>query len=139
MIIECKCKKYKFKIPDKEIQIPGRHVKCEICNEQWYHKLILTRSKDQNLDILENINPSKANINLKIKNNNNDFKFLLNTLIVLIIFLFIYLITINFKSEILKNFPNLKNFYESLELVSELIRFYIEFLKGLFSEKFINL
>ena len=45
----------------------------------------------------------------------------------------------SFKSEILETYPNLKNFYESIELVSEIINSYFQFLKGLLSEKFLNL
>ena len=138
MIIECKCRKYKFKVPDGEIKPPGRQLKCEICSDEWYYKINLTKLK-KNLDILEKINPSKSNINLKIKNSKNDFKFLFNILIFLTIFFSFYLIIMSFKSEILETYPNLKNFYESIELVSEIINSYFQFLKGLLSEKFLNL
>ena len=35
MIIECKCKKYKFKIPKNENLVTGNKVKCEICDDEW--------------------------------------------------------------------------------------------------------
>ena len=36
MIIDCKCKKYKFKIPQQDITSIGRNVICEICKEEWF-------------------------------------------------------------------------------------------------------
>ncbi len=139
MIIECKCKKYKFKIPEMEIVGTGRNVKCEICNEEWYIDLINKKSKDKVFDILENINPSKANLNFKTKNKKNDTRHLLYTLALFFIFFIIFKIAIFFKPEVLQKFPASKNFYESLELVTEIIKFYIEFFKELISEKFVNL
>lgn len=134
MIIECKCKKYKFKIPKDEILVSGSNVKCGICNDEWSINLDISKSKSKNLDILENINPSKANINFKIKDNKKEIKPLFYTLIFLAIFFIFYKFLIYFKSNILQKFPDLKNFYESLELVTEIIKFYIGFFKELFSE-----
>ena len=134
MIIECKCKKYKFKIPKDEILVSGSNVKCGICNDEWSINLDISKSKSKNLDILENINPSKANINFKIKDNKKEIKPLFYTLIFLAIFFIFYKFLIYFKVNILQKFPDLKNFYESLELVTEIIKFYIGFFKELFSE-----
>ena len=91
------------------------------------------------MDILENINPAKANINLKTKDSKNDIKLLSYTLIFFTIFFIFYILAINFKPEVLQKFPNLKNIYESLELVSEIVKSYIEFFKELLSEQFNNL
>ena len=91
------------------------------------------------MDILENINPAKANINLKTKDGKNDIKLLSYTLIFFIIFFIFYILAINFKTEVLQKFPNLKNIYESLELVSEIVKSYIEFFKELLSEQFNNI
>ena len=139
MIIECKCKKYKFKIPKDEILVSGNNVKCGICNDEWLINLDISKSKTQNLDILENINPSKANINFKIKDNKSEIKSLFYTLIFLTIFFIFYKFVINFKLDVLQKFPDLKNFYESLELVTEIIKSYIRFFKELLSEQFINI
>ena len=81
------------------------------------------------MDILENINPAKANINLKTKDSKNDIKLLSYTLIFFTIFFIFYILANNFNSEVLQKFPNLKNIYESLELVSEIVKSYIEFFK----------
>ena len=139
MIIECKCKKYKFKIPESEILNEGRYVKCEICSEEWPFNFDLKKSKNDSLEILENINPSKASFNLKVKNKKKDTGSLLYTLIIFIIIFIIYKILMVFRFEVLQRFPDLKNFYESLELVTEIIKSYIVFFKELLSEKFINL
>ena len=139
MIIECKCKKYKFKIPKNENLVTGNKVKCEICNDEWNINLNITKSNNESLDILENINPAKANINLKTKDGKNDIKLFSYTLIFFIIFFIFYILAINFKTEVLQKFPNLKNIYESLELVSEILKSYIEFFKELLSEQFNNL
>ena len=139
MIIECKCKKYKFKIPKDQILVSGSNVKCGICNEEWYINLDISKPESKNLDILENINPSKANMNFKIKDNKNEIKSLFYTLIFLAIFFIFYKLAINFKLDVLQKFPDLKNFYESLELVTEIIKSYISFFKELLSEQFINI
>ena len=139
MIIECKCKKYKFKIPKNENLVTGNKVKCEICDDEWNINLNTTTSNDESLDILENINPAKANINLKTKDSKNDIKLLTYTLIFFIIFFTFYILANNFKLEVLQKFPNLKNIYESLELVSEIVKSYIEFFKEFLSEQFDNL
>ena len=139
MIIECKCKKYKFKIPKNENLVTGNKVKCEICNDEWNINLNITTSNNKSLDILENINPAKANINLKTKESNNDIKLLSYTLIFFTIFFIFYILAIKFKFQVLQIFPNFENIYESLELVSEIVKSYIEFLKELLSEQFNNL
>ena len=139
MIIECKCKKYKFKIPKNENLVTGNRVKCEVCDDEWNINLSMTSSNNKSLDILENINPAKANIHLKTKYINNDIKLLSYTLIFFTIFFIFYMLAINFKPEVLQKFPNLKNIYESLELVSEIVKSYIQFFKELLSEQFDNL
>ena len=139
MIIECKCKKYKFKIPENESLVTGNKVKCEICADEWNINLNITTSNNESLDILENINPAKANINLKTKDSKNHVKLLSYTLIFFIIFFIFYILAINFKPDVLQKFPNLKNIYESLELVSEIVKSYIQFFKELLSEQFDNL
>ena len=119
--------------------VTGSKVKCEICDDEWNINLNTTASNDESLDILENINPAKANINLKTKDGKNDIKLFSYTLIFFIIFFIFYILAINFKTEVLQKFPNLKNIYESLELVSEIVKSYIGFFKELLSEQFDNI
>ena len=76
---------------------------------------------------------------MKTKYSNNDIKLLSYTLIFFTIFFIFYILAINFKPAVLQKFPNLKNIYESLELVSEIVKSYIEFFKELLSEQFKNL
>ena len=76
---------------------------------------------------------------MKTKDGKNDIKLLSYTLIFFIIFFIFYILAINFKTEVLQKFPNLKNIYESLELVSEIVKSYIEFFKELLSEQFNNI
>ncbi len=139
MIIECKCKKYKFKIPKNKNLVTVDKVKCEICDEEWNINLNITTSNNESLDILENINPARANIKLKTKDSKNGDKLLPYTLIFFTIFFIFYVLAVNFKHEVLQKFPNLKNIYESLELVSEIVKSYIAYFKELLSEQFNNL
>ncbi len=139
MIIECKCNKYKFKIPDKEIVLPGRNVQCEICSEEWY----LEFSKDQketsiksDQDILYNISSSKTKKNINLKKKENNSSALRYTLIFLILFFLFYQLIIHYKIEILSYNKNFNNFYESLEIVTEIVNAYFVFLKEFISEKF---
>ena len=75
MIIECKCKKYKFKIPDEEIIPPGRNLQCSICNEEWYQEFkinpgsTLDIKEDNQKDLLKEMNPLKINLNYQTKKN----------------------------------------------------------------------
>ena len=55
MIIQCKCKKYKFKIPKDEIIVSGHNVKCEICNQEWSLKLDTIESNTINKEMLVDI------------------------------------------------------------------------------------
>lgn len=50
MIIECKCQKYKFDIPNLEIPEEGRMVRCGFCDEEWLYR---------NTEPLKDLNPSE--------------------------------------------------------------------------------
>ena len=82
MIIECKCQKYKFRIPDPEIVFPGRHVQCEICDAEWYQKFGQEQrnvnTKSGNLNNLDNIDLSKAKINFLKKGRKKKFFIFIN-------------------------------------------------------------
>jgi len=53
MIIDCKCKKYKFKIPQQDITSTGRNVICEICKEEWFQPF-----SDPKNNLIDKMNPS---------------------------------------------------------------------------------
>ena len=50
MIVECKCQKYKFDIPNLEIPEEGKMVRCGFCDEEWLY---------QNMEPLKDLNPSE--------------------------------------------------------------------------------
>ena len=50
MIVECKCQKYKFDIPNLEIPEEGRMVRCGFCDEEWLYR---------NTEPLKDLNPSE--------------------------------------------------------------------------------
>ena len=145
MIIECKNCKTKFKIPKQELSAPGRDVICEICNQEWYQHFtfssdITFKGKAKSLDLLDKINPSKTKENIKQKNNKNrDHSLLLITSIFIIIIIISYILILKYRNQILILNPNLINFYESLEIMSVIIKAYIIFLSEILSEKFVNL
>ena len=61
MIINCKCKKYAFSIPDDSISSEGRIVQCGFCDEQWFHK-----NENNN----EEISSSTLNLEIPIPHKN---------------------------------------------------------------------
>ncbi len=136
MIIECKCKKYKFKIPYNEITSPGRNVVCEVCRKEWYQDFKINKFNEKNLNILDQINPSITKKNINFKKNKKEFPLLSVTIIFLLAIFIFYNLAYNYKNQILIYNPKFENFYESLEIVNELIKAYYIFLKELLSEIF---
>ncbi len=115
MIIECKCKKFKFKIPEAEVIFPGREVQCEVCNQEWYQEFSDNASEDVNPSVL-----TKKNSETKVKKEKLNFSFLfyffIFTIIISIAFSLIY------KKFILLKYPNLIYFFETLEIVWEILK-----------------
>lgn len=160
MIIECKCKKYKFKIPDNEISAPGRNVQCSVCNEEWYQSLENVSSNDLSIQsdvvkvkeetpeidnkdafTIDDINPSKIKEDsseekiVKIKKSN----LLLLTVLFLILLFVAYNLAFMFKDMVLIKYPDLKNAYGALEIVGEIVKTNFDFIKNLISEKINNI
>jgi len=140
MIIECKCKKYKFKIPDEEIIPPGRTLQCSICNEEWYQEFkinpdnTLNIKEDNYKDLLKEMNPSKNKSKLSNKKKAKEKKekrsyLLILTLIFFLLIFIIYKLAFHYKDLVISSNPSLINFYESLEIITEILKANINFIK----------
>lgn len=140
MIIECKCKKYKFKIPDEEIIPPGRTLQCSICNEEWYQEFkinpgsTLNIKEDNQKDLLKEMNPSKNKSKLSNKKKLKEKKekrsyLLILTLIFFLLNFTIYKLAFHYKNLVISSNPSLINFYESLEIITEILKANINFIK----------
>ena len=137
MIINCKCQKYQFDIPDNEISDQGRQVRCEFCNDEWFQENpnynLEQKSNDEIEDVQKEIpipklhkatnNPIKDNIQVK----KNNFSY---SILGFIIFIFIlYLGILENKNLILSNYPSFKGFFESADIVNEIINQNIDWIK----------
>jgi len=140
MIIECKCKKYKFKIPDEEIIPPGRTLQCSICNEEWYQEFkinpdnTLNTKEDNQKDLLKEMNPSKNKSKLSNKKKAKEKKekrsyLLILTMIFFLLIFIIYKLAFHYKDLVISSNPSLINFYESLEIITEILKANINFIK----------
>ena len=137
MIIECKCKKYKFKIPDEEIIQPGRTLQCSICNEEWYQEFkinpdnTLNIKEDNQKDLLKEMNPSKNKSKLSNKKKAKEKRsyLLILTLIFFLLIFIIYKLAFHYKDLVISSNPSLINFYESLEIITEILKANINFIK----------
>ena len=150
MIIECKCKKYKFKIPDEEIIPPGRTLQCSICNEEWYQEFkinpdnTLNTKEDNQKDLLKEMNPSKNKSKLSNKKKAKEKKekrsyLLILTLIFFLLIFIIYKLAFNYKDLVISSNPSLINFYESLEIITEILKANISFIKEITLEAIKNI
>lgn len=128
MIIDCKCKKYKFKIPQQDITSTGRNVICEICKQEWFQPF-----SDQKNNLIDKMNPSSIKNTSKEKLIKKERSLILPiTLLFLIIIFLAYQIMIAYKFYILSTYPSMINFYESLEILIEIIKANFNFLKEIF-------
>ena len=128
MIIDCKCKKYKFKIPQQDITSTGRNVICEICKEEWFQPF-----SDPKNNLIDKMNPSSINNTSKEKLIKKERSLILPiTLLFLIIIFLAYQIMIAYKFYILSTYPSMINFYESLEILIEIIKVNFNYLKEIF-------
>lgn len=128
MIIDCKCKKYKFKIPQQDITSTGRNVICEICKEEWFQPF-----SDPKNNLIDKMNPSSIKNTSKEKLIKKERSLILPiTLLFLIIIFLAYQIMIAYKFNILSTYPSMINFYESLEILIEIIKANFNFLKEIF-------
>ena len=140
MIIECKCKKCKFKIPDEEIIPPGRTLQCSICNEEWYQEFKINQDNTPNIkednqkDLLKEMNPSKNKSKLSNKKKAKEKKekrsyLLILTMIFFLLIFIIYKLAFHYKDLVISSNPSLINFYESLEIITEILKANINFIK----------
>jgi len=128
MIIDCKCKKYKFKIPQQDNTSTGRNVICEICKEEWFQPF-----SDPKNNLIDKMNPSSIKNTSKEKLIKKERSLILPiTLLFLIIIFLAYQIMIAYKFYILSTYPSMINFYESLEILIEIIKANFNFLKEIF-------
>ena len=128
MIIDCKCKKYKFKIPQQDITSTGRNVICEICKQEWFQSF-----SDSKNNLIDKMNPSSIKNISKEKLIKKERSLILPiTLLFLIIIFLAYQIMIAYKFNILSTYPSMINFYESLEILIEIIKANFNFLKEIF-------
>ena len=150
MIIECKCKKYKFNIPDEEIIPPGRTLQCSICNEEWYQKFKTNPGRNQNIkednqkDLLEEMNPSRNKSKLSNKEKPKEKKekksyLLILTLIFFLLIFIIFKLVFHYKDLVISSNPSLVNFYESLEIITEILKANIIFIKEITLEAIKNI
>ena len=150
MIIECKCKKYKFNIPDEEIIPPGRTLQCSICNEEWYQELKTNPGRNQNIkednqkDLLEEMNPSRNKSKLSNKEKPKEKKekksyLLILTLIFFLLIFIIFKLVFHYKDLVISSNPSLVNFYESLEIITEILKANIIFIKEITLEAIKNI
>ena len=151
MIIECKCKKYKFKIPDEEIIPPGRNLQCSICNEEWYQEFkinpgsTLNIREDNQKDLLKEMNPSKNKSKLSNKKKPKEKKekkiiFInFNFNIFFLLIFIIYKLAFHYKDLIISSNLSLINFYESLEIITEILKANINFIKEITLEAIKNI
>jgi len=130
MIIDCKCKKYKFKIPQQDITSTGRNVICEICKEEWFQPF-----SDPKNNLIDKMNPSSIKNTSKEKLIKKERSLILPiTLLFLIIIFLVYQIMIAYKFYILSTYPSMINFYESLEILIEIIKANFNFLKEILNK-----
>ena len=137
MIINCKCQKYQFNIPDNEISDQGRQVRCEFCNDEWFQENpnynLEQKSNNEIEDVQKEIpipklhkatnNPIKDNIQVK----KNNFSY---SILGFIIFIFIlYLGILENRNLILSSYPSFKGFFESADIVNQIINQNIDWMK----------
>ena len=123
MIIECKCKKYTFDIPDNEIKAEGRYVKCGFCDDEWFHNNISV-----DIPLPEKI---KEEEELIIKKNKNS---ILLKFVIFLIILFIGLLSN--QDIILAKYPNLSGFFESADILKEIVIQNTNWVKEIFQDLF---
>ena len=110
MIIECKCEK-RFQIPNDEIIPDGKLLKCSFCGEEWLHNGLVANTDlplpDKNLKKISKrtAEPSKKPIGF-----------------ILILFLIVLFIGMIFNRDLILNkHPNLLGFFESADILKEIV------------------
>jgi hypothetical protein len=113
MIVECKCQKYKFDIPNLEIPEEGRMVRCGFCDEEWLYR---------NTEPLKDLNPSEEILIPKEKKKIVVKTINYTTLLSFIFFIIILFISIYSNKElVLQKFPIFFGFFEASDILKEII------------------
>ena len=110
MIIECKCQK-RFQIPGDEIIPDGKLLKCGFCGEEWFHNELAT---DNDLPLPDK--NSKKKTKIVIDTNRKPIAFII---ILSLIVLFVGMI-FN-RDVILYKYPNFIGFFESADILEEIV------------------
>jgi hypothetical protein len=126
MIIECKCKKYTFDIPDNEIEAKGRYVKCGFCDDEWFHNNISV-----DIPLPEKTKKEEEEEKPIIKKNKNS---ILLKFVIFLIILFIGLLSN--QNIILAKYPNLSGFFESADILKEIVIQNANWVKEIFQDLF---
>jgi len=122
MIINCKCKKYAFNIPDDSISSEGRIVQCGFCDEQWFQKSKNNEeisSSALNSEIpIPHKNLKEVKKNTSKEKSDNFYSIIFTSLL----FISALLAGIFFNKDlILLNYPFLSGFFEASEIVKVII------------------
>lgn len=141
MIINCKCLKYQFDIPSHEITGEGRQVRCEFCNEEWFQTNPENNLEQNNTQsstekeipipkIYKELSSTKDTIQDTTQDKTNKFSFLFLSFI--IILFVIYFGMLENKDLILSNYPSFIGFFESSDILKEIMTQNINWLKESF-------
>lgn len=123
MIINCSFCNRTFNIPANEIGDDGRYVKCGFCESEWFQNNV-----SADLPLPEKILEEKK---LIVKKNKNSIflKF-----VIFLIILFIGLLSN--KNIILNKYPTLSGFFESADILKEIVTQNINWVKEIFQDLF---
>ena len=125
MIIECKCKKYTFDIPNNEIEAEGRYVKCGFCDDEWFHNNI-----SADIPLPTKTKEEEEEEEIKKSNKNS----ILLKFVIFLIILFIGLLSN--QNIILTTYPNLSGFFESADILKEIVIQNTNWVKEIFQDLF---
>ena len=138
MIIDCKCQKYKFDIPEVAISGNGRIVKCGFCDEEWFQEIVAEEAEISNFNneiILPGKKPARDTKNTTTKKKSGSYS-LIAIIILLLSILFAGILSN--KDLILINYPSLVGFFEASDILKEIIiqniNWIQEFIQDLFTK-----
>ena len=125
MIIKCKSCKSIFDIPDNKIGSNGRIVKCGFCDHEWFQNNI-----SADIPLPEKSQEEKG-VTLKAKKNKS--LILLNFFILLIV---LFIGILSNQGIILAKYPKLIGFFESADILKEIIIQNTNWIKEIFQDMF---
>ena len=138
MIIDCKCQKYKFDIPEEAISGNGRVVKCGFCDEEWFqenNQEEFEMNGFNNEIILPGKKPTKDIKNTTTKKKDSSYSVIL---IIIPLLSILFAGILSNKDLILTNYPSLLGFFEASDILKEVIiqniNWVQEFIQDLFTK-----